>query len=165
MNYLTTYSAPPPRSAFKLASLDRLAEIRAELDACEKSARQTEAASAAWDSDSAACDAAIVAAARKHTVLVAQEDDGYYFAKPDAADDISVRHDADAGTIDWCDYAAKGLDDSDYRAEMVDRAVRQEFAGNHDLIRAWERACEAGHGHGPDGPVGADGWVSVRLPD
>lgn len=77
---LINYSTAPSVDQFHIATIAELESISAEIDAAESSSLQTEWSKSAWQTDREACTRALALARGGKSVLVAQDEDGYYFA-------------------------------------------------------------------------------------
>lgn len=80
MKYITNYNAPPSADMFKPASVEELRLIQAEIMESEKSSLQTEWSQSAWSTDASGISAAIELSTHGEQILVAQDEDGFYFA-------------------------------------------------------------------------------------
>lgn len=77
---LLKYNAPPHTDRFRETTIEELKTIQAAILDSEASALQTEESRNSWEADSEGVESAIAAATNGWTILVALEEDGYYFA-------------------------------------------------------------------------------------
>ena len=80
MTHLVNYNAPPSEKRFRPADLNELREIQRDIEESEKSALATEWSQSAWTTDIQGVSLAIAQAESGRDVLIAQDEDGYYFA-------------------------------------------------------------------------------------
>jgi hypothetical protein len=77
---LSDYSAAPEVPAFHACELAELERISAEINDSEQSSLQTEWSRAAWETDRESCARAMALLRSGQAVLVARDEDGFYFA-------------------------------------------------------------------------------------
>lgn len=80
LSLFTDYAAAPAASAFHTADATELEEVSQQINDSEQSSLQTEWARAAWELDRECCNRAQELIHAGHTVFVAQDEDGFYFA-------------------------------------------------------------------------------------
>ncbi len=170
MQYLTNYTAPPARDAFKPADMKRLVEIATEIANASRSALQTEWSAAAWRTDDECVGRAIGAINAGQSVLVAQDEDGWYFA----VDCIKLTGDDAAryGAMNLLPRADDGsielhgphlvLDDTTTATETADHCMIQ--AGpDSDFIRIEDTAVIRALYDHPSACADGDGAYMVSL--
>lgn len=79
MRTLIVYSTAPEADRFAPATVEQLKAIRSEIMDAEESSHQTEWSRGAWEADRKGIETALALAAQGTAVLVAQDEDGYYF--------------------------------------------------------------------------------------